>query len=220
MNHLPNNIGQRVCTSCKTLKPFAEFHRMSRTKDGVRPSCKICILDTARRLYKENPSVRQRCKRNSAKYHRCLVADKVRYRKRLDWFLRRYHGSEDVRRRQIENQRLRYQRVSKTPFFKLRICVGAGIRSAIRGQKNSIRSFELVGYSLTELKRHIELQFLPGMNWENFGEWHIDHIVPISAFDFSENALGAVKDAWSLTNLRPLWKKDNLSKHAKRQFLI
>lgn len=36
-----------------------------------------------------------------------------------------------------------------------------------------------------EFKNHIENLFLEGMSWDNHGEWHIDHIIPVSRFDES-----------------------------------
>ena len=38
----------------------------------------------------------------------------------------------------------------------------------------------------SQLKEHIEKQFVDGMSWDNWGEWHIDHIKPVSKFDKSE----------------------------------
>ena len=45
-------------------------------------------------------------------------------------------------------------------------------------------TFKLLGYSVVELKEHIESQFTDGMSWDNIGEWHIDHIRPLSSFDY------------------------------------
>jgi len=79
---------------------------------------------------------------------------------------------------------------------------------------------DLVDYSLEELVRHIERQFLPGMSWENRSEWHIDHIVPKSSFEFSTADCEGFKAAWALTNLRPIWASDNVRKQAKQIYLI
>ncbi len=60
---------------------------------------------------------------------------------------------------------------------------------------------------------HIESMFEPGMSWDNWGEWHIDHIRPLASFDL-ENA-ERLAEACHYTNLRPLWKVDNLRKGEK-----
>lgn len=74
---------------------------------------------------------------------------------------------------------------------------------------------DLVPYALEELKEHLEKQFTPEMNWDNYGKygWHIDHIIPQDVFlPFnSENDI-KFKVCWSLANLRPLWCTNNLSR--------
>ena len=73
----------------------------------------------------------------------------------------------------------------------------------------------LVGYTAQDLIKHIESQFVDGMNWENRHRWHIDHIIPVSAFNFTEPEHIDFKRCWALENLQPLWAKDNMRKHAK-----
>jgi len=63
----------------------------------------------------------------------------------------------------------------------------------------------------SQLKEHIEKQFVDGMSWDNWGEWHIDHIKPVSKFDKSEK----ITIINSLNNLQPLWAVDNLKKSNK-----
>ncbi|RUM99024.1 hypothetical protein EET67_05135 [Pseudaminobacter arsenicus] len=105
-----------------------------------------------------------------------------------------------------------------------RECVRFRIESSIRcriwtgitkGSKAQRSTFSLLGYTIDELKDHLGRQFLPGMTWENYGEWHIDHIRPLSSFSYDTPDDADFKDAWSLTNLQPLWKTDNLKKGAK-----
>ena len=68
-----------------------------------------------------------------------------------------------------------------------------------------------MGYSAEDLKNHMESLFLDGMNWDNWGLWEIDHIRPISSYDKDTDP----KIVNELSNLQPLWAKDNLKK--KRQ---
>lgn len=91
-------------------------------------------------------------------------------------------------------------------------------RSLAQGKSGS--TFDLLGYTCDELRAHLERQFLPGMTWGNMGKWHIDHIVPLSSFSFSSSVDHGFHLAWALSNLRPLWAKENVSKNAKRLFLL
>lgn len=61
-----------------------------------------------------------------------------------------------------------------------------------------------------ELKNHLELQFADGMNWDNLGEWHIDHIRPCASFDLSVEK--QVQLAFNWRNLQPIWSSENLEK--------
>ncbi|MBL3673599.1 hypothetical protein [Paracoccus aerius] len=94
------------------------------------------------------------------------------------------------------------------------------IRRALRGQNTSKALEDMFGYSLAELRYHLERQFTKGMDWDRFvaGEIHIDHILPVSSFDLTDVA--EVKACYALPNLRPAWALDNLSKGAARTHLI
>lgn len=78
-----------------------------------------------------------------------------------------------------------------------------------RGIRKKKASLELVGCTWSELREHLELQFKPGMSWKNYGAWHVDHIVPLSAF--GSNLI----DACHFSNLQPLWAIDNWIKSDK-----
>jgi len=70
----------------------------------------------------------------------------------------------------------------------------------INGIKNG-NTIDILGYSALELKEHIEQLFTEGMNWDNHGEWHVDHIIDVSLF--IEGTEPMIVNA--LSNLRPLW---------------
>ncbi|OKP79769.1 hypothetical protein BTE77_06675 [Ensifer adhaerens] len=93
------------------------------------------------------------------------------------------------------------------------------IRGGLRN-KNGRTWESLVGFSVDELYTHLERQFLPGMSWENIGDWHVDHILPRSMFSYETADCPDFKACWAITNLRPLWAEDNLKKSGTRTHLI
>jgi hypothetical protein len=74
--------------------------------------------------------------------------------------------------------------------------------------EKSSKTIDILGYSADEFKYYIEEKFSEGMSWDNWGEWHIDHIIPVSKFD--KDSLPSEVNA--LSNLQPLWSLDNLKK--------
>lgn len=97
-----------------------------------------------------------------------------------------------------------------------KVAFGYSIRACVkRIKKIKGEDFKIaaLGYSREDFKSYMEPLFLEGMSWENHGEWHIDHIRPVAAFVKEGNF--DLSEIHSLSNLQPLWAKDNRSKGAK-----
>ena len=80
--------------------------------------------------------------------------------------------------------------------------------------KNMIKTnptFEIVGLTPERLRLFIENKFLNGMTWDNYGEWHVDHIIPLD----SAKTIDELYGLFYYTNLQPLWGRDNLVKGKK-----
>ena len=75
--------------------------------------------------------------------------------------------------------------------------------------------FDVLQYTPEELIKHLELQFKDDMIWENYGEWHVDHIKPISSFNIVEMGDEEFMKCWSLGNLQPMWGEENIRKSNK-----
>lgn len=107
----------------------------------------------------------------------------------------------------------RYDRLKNTPEFKITRNLRKRLKKVLK-KKTQLGDFvNLIGCSVTELKLHLESQFQEGMNWDNYGEWHIDHIKPICAFNLNDALEVARINHY--TNLRPLWKEENCAKAAR-----
>jgi hypothetical protein len=86
------------------------------------------------------------------------------------------------------------------------------INTALKGRLRIGSPIEELGCSMEQFKKHIEDKFQLGMTWENYGRtgWHIDHILPLAAFDLEDPV--QFKEACHYTNLQPLWAVDNIKK--------
>ena len=123
-----------------------------------------------------------------------------------------YRRSEEYKAKNKIRQNNRYK---TDPVYRLNKCMHSNVSGcmAAKGLRKRNRQWEeLVGYTKEELMVHIQSLFLEGMTWENYGEWHIDHIKPKSFFNYKDVTDDEFKECWSLGNLQPLWAEDNIRK--------
>lgn len=99
--------------------------------------------------------------------------------------------------------------------FKLRRRLRSRLKIALLKEYKSGSAVSDLGCSITQLKEHLQSQFTNGMSWENYGQWHIDHISPLAKFDLTNRE--QFLQACNYTNLQPLWAEDNLRKGVNEQ---
>jgi len=102
------------------------------------------------------------------------------------------------------------QRRSKDLNYKLRSNLSRRLRKALNGQHRLYKTIKGLGCSIAAFKLYIENQFEDGMTWDNYGEWHLDHVLPLASFDLTNEAQYLEAANW--LNYQPLWAKDNVSK--------
>jgi hypothetical protein len=87
------------------------------------------------------------------------------------------------------------------------------VGTAVKRQagKKAYKTMELIGCTIEHLKQYLERQFVLGMNWDNWGEWHIDHKIPCATFDLTNT--DEQRRCFHYTNLQPLWAIDNFVKN-------
>lgn len=138
----------------------------------------------------------------------------AQWRSRHRLMLRGYSSNYNKQWRKTDAGRASVIRIKAKPCNLLKERLSARIRSAIKLQDGckALKTIDLIGCSIAELKIWLENQFKPGMTWLNhsFGGWHIDHIIPCSAFDLTDEE--QQRKCFHYTNLQPLWALDNLQK--------
>ena len=153
----------------------------------------------AKRLYIKEYSLKypERRKLTAKKTYEKIKNDPIRWEKRII-----YH------RNWIKNKRI------TDPNAKLLFYTRSSMYKVLRGLEKSAPTLKLLGVPNIEfLWQHLIKQFQPGMTKENYGLWHVDHIIPCSSFDFSD--FEQQKKCFHYTNLQPLWASDNISKGSK-----
>lgn len=228
----------KTCSKCKTAKALTEFGKQAQSLDGYAYWCKSCRKAHGLK-YSLNLSEEQKeHKRKYAKEYRKNNPDLIRegnrnyrdkYREKVRKYAREYYlrnkeqldGYSRKWKKKNREKALEYQRKSNTrrknqPEIRLEQFMRNGIRLSLETGTNGMwRNF--VNYSIKELKVHLEKQFEPEMSWENYGRngWHIDHTIPITAFNIRSLRDIDFQRCWALDNLRPMWESANISKGNK-----
>jgi 5-methylcytosine-specific restriction endonuclease McrA len=213
-----------ACRKCGQLKPRDSFQKNFKMKDGVTGTCKRCVADAAKVWYHASLDNSRRAKDNAAKRRMEKPAEvaeaKARWRQQNPDKCRAFHDKW-ARNNPVDLQETRRRaKANYRSNAKGRICanISEGVRASLKkGGKAGQKTFRILGYSVAELMLHLERKFEEGMCWENYGRngWHIDHIIPLSAFNFHSVEHADFKRAWALSNLQPLWASENISKGPK-----
>jgi hypothetical protein len=134
--------------------------------------------------------------------------------------MRRWNTESRLRNIEASRARCAAKYRNSSPEQKLKHNSLSMIRQSLIGYRKNRPWHEAVGYSVDELKAHLERQFTKGMSWDNYGQWHVDHIRPLSSFSYTSVDDPEFKECWALTNLRPMWAADNISKNNRRTHLL
>jgi hypothetical protein len=185
------------CIWCKQDKELTEFHKRSSRKDGLDYYCKSCVSEKSKAYREKNKdALKERKKidyeKNKEHYSRYKREWKRKNRERLNEKNRKYFKENPVQR--------------FISSFRGRMWKFLNGYSGYKGKTQ-----KALGCSPEELKAHIESKFKKGMSWENYGEWHIDHIIPLNcASDFDD-----IFTLSHYSNLQPMWWNHNLMKGTK-----
>ena len=152
----------------------------------------------ASKRYNSKPEVKQQKKENHKKWSEENQQHLNDYHKQ--W---RDNNREKVR----EGRRLDQKERMKDPIYKLNQYLKTALWAGLKWNdvNKYISTWDLLPFTLEELTIHLESLFTKGMTWSNYGEWHVDHIIPQDSlkYDFVEDK-NFIK-CWSLSNLRPMW---------------
>ena len=229
----------KLCKCCEITKSVNEFHKNKSKKDGLQDHCKVCRNIKSQQTKEKRKEYRKKWYlKNSDKVK---SVEKLRYdlnKEAINEKRKTLYNTDELIKTKVREQQRKYYENNKELFSKhaklwaesnrdrrneiskkhyneyktLMICRRL-IKRTLKylGTEKELKTIELLGYSPSQLKETIESKFVDGMSWNNNGEWHIDHIKPISSFDKTESP----KVINSLNNLQPLWAFDNLSKGSK-----
>lgn len=103
-------------------------------------------------------------------------------------------------------------------MYRLSCRLRIRLNKALNGNYRNGSAVRDLGCTIEALKSWLQYQFQPGMTWDNYGEWEIDHVKPLASFDLMDR--NQLLEACNWYNLQPMWRNNNRSKGARLNEVI
>ncbi|KKL27313.1 hypothetical protein LCGC14_2386400 [marine sediment metagenome] len=219
-----------VCTKCGVEKLSSEFNKDKYRKNGLRSACRLCTKTMYKKWISSEEGQLRKSEYDKERYHSNIDSEKKRMKKWRDANPERHRRNVKLWREKNPDRIKEHERnrPSRAAWYRkkrredINFRIAGSLRSRLRaatraqlagGSPKKGSAIENLGCTMSELIVHLENQFQQGMSWENYGEWHIDHVKPLSSFDLLREE--QVKEVCHFANLQPLWSEDNLRKGNK-----
>jgi len=211
----------KKCSKCEEVKSADEFNKDKKYADGLFCWCKGCMKEYKKTYDKQYyQATKEKHKSNYQRWYKDNQQRRKDYKKK--WYKEnRERVLEGAREYVAANrERIRKQQTirNQNPVMRLRNAVSHAVYSAItrnKGGKDGESVLQYLPYTIEQLKEHLEKQFEPWMTWENYGEWHLDHVYPQSKLLYDSMEHPNFQKCWAIENLQPLEAKENIRKGDK-----
>ena len=202
----------KLCTKCNKIKYLDEFS-FNKFHSSYRSQCKKCRAVYQNKYRKNNITIWSDWYSNNRdkrlEYHKEYNINNKDVVAKKDKKYYDKHKSEIIKRHIKYNNKRNKIDIKFNLSNKLRW----RLNRAIKGNYKSGSAVSDLGCSIEFLKQYLESKFKDGMSWSNYGQWHIDHIYPLSKVDLTDR--DQFLKACNYSNLQPMWAKDNISKGNK-----
>lgn len=172
------------CHKCLVLKDKSNFYPNKKAKNGLFTYCINCSKESSRKWKIDN-------KERNSKNNKIWRLNNQELQKRLtkEWLIKNKEHSNNY-------FKLYFRKRAKDPKFRLNRNMSTAMYLSLKGNKGGRGWESLVGYSLKDLLNHLESKFEPWMNFDNYGLWEVDHILPKSSFNFTKPEDEGFKECW------------------------
>ena len=213
------------------IKVYRQENKEHRLEWGrvYRQENKERISEHRKKYYKEN---KERISEHKKEYYKVEKHKEYRKKCRQRYYQRNREREKDKTMEWLRNNpeyRKEYQNNPRVKIknnlrqrnrnkidlkFNLNGRMSTAVNIALKNKKAGRCWETLVGYTLIDLIKRLNKTMPRDYTWKDFliGELHIDHKIPISAFNFTRPEHIDFKKCWALSNLRLLPAKENLMK--------
>jgi len=218
----------KKCIKCGKKKLLSEIYKDKFKVDGYRPDCKECSKIRHHNYYMINKKFlsalsKKYYQEHKEEYTKTMKKYYKNNKKKIITQQKKYYDenkekikSQNKKRKNLKNIYMKNyikKRAKIDIRFKLLGNLRHSVYLGIKKHYKSLSTMFLIGCSIDYLMYHLQEQFTKGMSWDNYGDWHIDHIKPCARFDLSKPE--EQRKCFHYTNLQPLWAEENLRKGDK-----
>lgn len=224
------NITYQKCSTCKNIFMISEFYKDKTRKSGYATTCKYCSAKSVKKYEQKNKD-----KNNLAIEKKCTKCKEIKDAS----FFNRHRGRKDglsdhckecnkkyreknkkyLKQKRIENNEKRAKRIRERRKNDTEFCLSERIKSNFiysMKTKKQYKNNSFHKYTSFEIKDYIE-HLKKDILWDEFKknktDIHIDHIIPISIYNFLNEE--DIKRCWNPFNLRLIESEKNMEKHNK-----
>jgi hypothetical protein len=209
----------KTCSKCKLELSIDSFRKDVTKKDGLTSSCKECkkkvdinyITNNIDKVLKKRKEYVKKNKENKKKYD---LNYRINNKEKRNESLKKYYIKNNIkineRRKKYNSKRKKEDYVYK---FKcnVRSLISKSFKRGVNQFKKTASTESILQCNIKDFKAHIEKQFTEGMSFDNHGDWHLDHIIPLASAKTEDEVIKLNH----YTNFQPLWAIDNLRKGSK-----
>jgi hypothetical protein len=204
------------CRKCGETKPISDFPKDKCAKKGYSLYCKPCKREKIKVQYYKDPAKKIAKTKEWSKQNSEHVSEYNKIRNNNDdikLYRQQYYREnkeriDELNRGYNKKRYIKSTNINPPEERKLIQTYRDRVKRGIQTDRK--KTFELLGCSFAELKIHIESQFYPEMDWDNWGKvWELDHIIGCVNFDF--NNPDELAKCFHYTNLRPLFKTTKIA---------
>lgn len=142
--------------------------------------------------------------------HKKYQSENKEHRKKIMDAWKAEHNSEINAYRRVYTR----ERRKNDEDFAIKSCIRLCFRRMVSDGKTWRDFFSLAGYTYDDYLNHFNANYKEEFaRYRSTKEYHIDHIIPCSAYNFTENE--DIKKCWNPRNLRIISVKENMDKSDK-----
>lgn len=222
----------KICNKCNVEQDITFYFKDKKIKSGYRGQCKACIknYDLSKAVKAvDNDKQGKICKIcNLYK----MINNYFTSKQTLDGYYGYCKSCSNNKKQNNPNAKLKapeyrakhkliYGEVDKLKkrerykndiAFKISCTIRSRVNQSLK-TKFTKHTVDIIGCNIDFFKQWIEYQFEDWMSWDNFGDWHLDHVRPCASFDLSDKEQQLLCFSWK--NYQPLQKELNLKKNDK-----